>query len=64
MQKQESLEKTSVSIDRQTTFLEWDGKQKSLEDYVDFIEPEERLDEKDEIDCSYEQVYKSNRVKL
>jgi len=42
----------------------WDGRQKSLEDYVDFIEPEERLDEKDEIDCSYEQVYKSNRVKL
>ena len=51
-------------MDRQTTFLESDGKQKSLEDYVDFIEPEERLDEKDEIDCSYEQVYKSNRVKL
>ena len=64
MQKQDYSEKTSVFMDRQTTFLEWDGKQKSLEDYVDFIEPEERLDEKDEIDCSYEQVYKSNRVKL
>ena len=62
MQKQTLLGKTSVSTSRQTTFLEWDGKQKSLEDYVDFIEPEERLDEKDEIDCSWEQVYRSNRV--
>jgi len=35
MQKQESLEKTSVSIDRQTTFLEWDEKQKRLSDFDD-----------------------------
>lgn len=34
----------------------------TLEEYVDFIEPEEWLDERDEIDCSWEQVYRSNRV--
>ena len=34
-----------------------------IEEYVDFVEPEEWQDEKDEIDCSWEQVYKSNRVK-
>lgn len=34
----------------------------TLEEYVDFLEPEEWLEERDEIDCSWEQVYKSNRV--
>lgn len=34
-----------------------------IEEYVDFVDPEEWQDEKDEIDCSWEQVYKSNRVK-
>ena len=62
MRKQTFLGKTSVSTSRQTTFLEWDGKQKSLEEYVDYVEPEEWLNERDEIDCSYEQVYRSNRV--
>ena len=34
----------------------------TIEEYVDFVKPEEWQDEKDEIDCSWEQVYKSNRV--
>jgi hypothetical protein len=34
MQKQESLGKTLASIDRQTTFLEWDGKQTKIEDFI------------------------------
>ena len=34
MQKQESLGKTLASMDRQTTFLEWDGKQSKINDFV------------------------------
>ena len=34
----------------------------TLEEYVDYVEPEEWLNERDEIDCSWEQVYRSNRV--
>ena len=34
MQKQESLGKTLASMDRQTTFLEWDGKQTKIEDFI------------------------------
>lgn len=57
MKKQESLGKTLASMDRQTTFLEWDGKQKSLEDFDSslYYDP-------DDTDCSWEQVYKNNKV--
>jgi len=57
MQKQESLEKTSVSIDRQTTFLEWDGKQKSLEDYES-----ESYEDPDDNGNSYKSCYRLMRV--
>lgn len=49
-------------LPKQTKLDDFDGCQTTLEEYVDFIEPEEWLDERDEIDCSWEQVYRSNRV--
>ena len=57
MRRQESLGKTLASMDRQTTFLEWDGKQKSLEDFDLglYCDP-------DDTDCSWEQVYKNNKA--
>jgi hypothetical protein len=59
MQKQESLEKTSASINRQTTFLEWDGKQRRLEP---FKEESELESDPDDDGNSYEDCYRKNRV--
>lgn len=50
-------------LPKQTKLDDFDGCQTTLEEYVVLFEPEELLDEIDEIDCSWEQVYRSNRVK-
>lgn len=53
MQKQESLGKTLASMDRQTTFLEWDGKQTTISDFYE---------DPDDEDCSYSAVYRKMGV--
>ena len=47
----------------QTTFIWWDGKQKKLSDFCKELGIEQCLEnDPDDEDCSYEAVYKKNRV--
>ena len=47
---------------KQTTFLWWDGKQVEISEFITELGLDDLIDDPDDKDCSYEAVYKQNRV--